>query len=168
MTAQIGSGIDTSEQALREYYTAHAREFETAGRVKARHIVVKTEAEAISLLGRLRRNADFAALAREHNIDASKEKSGDLGWVARGVMVKPFENALFSLQAGTIGPIVKTSFGFHIVKAEEIEKARAKPFETVSSDVRQKLIADGIAAARAALAKKHPITVNDAVLKSLR
>jgi parvulin-like peptidyl-prolyl isomerase len=168
MRADIAQRTDLGEAALRAYYTAHAGAFHAPARVRARHIVVRTENEAVSLLGRLKRNADFAALAREHNTDNTRASGGDLGWVARGVMVKPFEAALFSLRVGEVSPIVRTPFGFHLAKVEEIEAPRPKPFENVAADVRQQLLTAEIESVRDALAKAHPITVDTTVLKSIR
>jgi peptidyl-prolyl cis-trans isomerase C len=168
LRADIAARADLGERALREYYAAHAADFQAPSRVRARHIVVRTEAEAISLLGRLKRNADFAALAREHNTDNTRASGGDLGWVTRGVMVKPFEDALFSTQVGGVSPVVRTPFGFHLVRVEEIEAPRPKPYENVAADVRRHVLAAEIEAARSALAKTHTVAVDAAVLKSVR
>jgi peptidyl-prolyl cis-trans isomerase D len=66
--------------------------------------------------------ADFAALAKANSQDpGSKDNGGDLGWVDRGVMVKPFEDALFAMKAGEISGPVKTDFGYHVLQLREIK-----------------------------------------------
>jgi len=83
------------------------------------HILVKTEKEANAALERLKRGEKFANIAREVSICPSGKRGGDLGTFGRGKMVKEFEQAAFALQKGQISPIVKTKFGFHIIKRLE-------------------------------------------------
>lgn len=84
--------------------------------VKASHILVKTESEARKILGELKKGANFAKLAKQFSECPSKKKGGDLGWFGRGKMVREFEKAAFSLKKGEISDIVKTQFGYHIIK----------------------------------------------------
>lgn len=79
----------------------------------------KDREQAEALLKRLRAGEDFATLARQFSTDSSREKGGDLGWFGRGVMVPEFENVAFVLQRGQISNVVKTAFGYHIIKLEE-------------------------------------------------
>lgn len=97
--------------------------------VRARHILFKVEDEkedktikkqAQTVLKRTQTGEDFAALALEFSADPSKDNGGDLGWFPRGVMVKEFEEAVFALEPGAVGKeLVKSQFGYHIVKLEE-------------------------------------------------
>jgi peptidyl-prolyl cis-trans isomerase C len=161
--------LTLDEAALRRYYDANPREFETPGRVRARHIVVKTEAEATALLGKARRGADFAQLASANNIDSTRNKGGDLGLVARGAMVDIFDAALFSLKVGDIGPVIQTPYGFHIIKVESIEPPSRTPFGPgLAGDIRQRILRAEVLAWKAEIRKKHAVSVNEQVLKSLR
>jgi peptidyl-prolyl cis-trans isomerase C len=160
--------VPVDQAALQRYYDAHPREFENAGRIKARHIVVKTQEEAASLLGRLRRNADFAELAKANNIDTTRATGGELGWVSRGVMVPAFERALLALKIGEISPIVQTPYGFHIVKVDDIEAGTRKPFAAVAPEIRQRILQSAVESWKAELRQKHAVKVHDAVLNSLR
>jgi len=91
-----------------------------AEQVHARHILVKTEAEAKQVLARLRAGEDFAKVAQEVSTDTgSSAQGGDLGWVGRGVMVAPFELAAFSLGVGELSEPVRSQFGFHIIQVLE-------------------------------------------------
>lgn len=84
--------------------------------VKASHILVKTESEARKILEDLKKGADFAKLAKEKSQCPSKKRGGNLGWFGRGKMVPEFEKAAFSLKKGELSDIVKTQFGYHIIK----------------------------------------------------
>jgi peptidyl-prolyl cis-trans isomerase C len=84
----------------------------------ALHILVKREQEALDIEKKLERGADFATMAKKHSTCPSKKKGGDLGEFAKGDMVKPFDQAVFSSandKQRFIGP-VKTRFGYHIIK----------------------------------------------------
>jgi len=85
-------------------------------KVKASHILVKKRSEAAKILDELRAGADFRELAKKHSLCSSGKKGGDLGFFTRGKMVKEFEKAAFSLAKGELSGLVKTEFGYHIIK----------------------------------------------------
>ena len=85
-------------------------------KVHCAHILVKTEKEANIVLGRLKKGEKFANIAKEVSLCPSGKRGGDLGTFSRGRMVKEFEKAAFVLQKGQVSPIVKTKFGYHIIK----------------------------------------------------
>lgn len=87
-----------------------------SNQVHCAHILVKTEKEANSVMERLKKGESFSNIAKEVSICPSKNRGGDLGTFSRGKMIKEFENAAFVLQKGQISPIVKTKFGYHIIK----------------------------------------------------
>ncbi len=90
-------------------------------KVDAQHILVKTLEEANKVVERLDNGETFETLAKELSQDPSNaEKGGHLGFFSRGVMVKPFEDAAFSLGAGQISKPVETQFGFHIIKVNQV------------------------------------------------
>ena len=84
--------------------------------VKASHILVKTEAEAIALIKEIEAGKSFAQAAAEKSLCPSGRNGGDLGSFGRDVMVKPFEDAAFSLRVGEISKPVQTQFGWHIIR----------------------------------------------------
>ncbi len=88
-------------------------------KVHCAHILVKTEKEANSILERLKKGEKFSNIAKQVSLCPSGKKGGDLGAFSRGKMVKEFENAAFVLQKGQISSIVKTKFGYHIIKRLE-------------------------------------------------
>ncbi len=85
-------------------------------KVRASHILVKTEDEINDLVQKLADGADFAELAQEYSLCPSGRQGGDLGFFGKGMMVKPFEDAAFALEVGEVSAPVETQFGWHLVK----------------------------------------------------
>jgi len=88
-------------------------------KIHCAHILVKTEKDVNSILERLKKGEKFSKIAKDVSRCPSKKRGGDLGTFGRGQMVKEFENAAFALQKGEISGIVKTQFGYHIIKRLE-------------------------------------------------
>ncbi len=88
-------------------------------KVHCAHILVKTEHEAKAVLERLKQGEKFVNIAKEISLCPSGKRGGDLGSFSRGKMVKEFENAAFALQKGQVSPIIKTKFGYHLIKRLE-------------------------------------------------
>jgi len=83
------------------------------------HILVKTEKEAQTAMERLQRGEKFTNIAREISLCPSGKRGGDLGTFGRGRMVKEFEEAAFALQKGQLSSVVKTKFGYHLIRRLE-------------------------------------------------
>ncbi len=83
---------------------------------RASHILVKDRALAESILKRLKQGANFASLARQYSTCPSKSKGGDLGFFKEGDMVIPFEREVKRISVGSIGKVVATQFGYHVIK----------------------------------------------------
>ncbi len=83
---------------------------------KASHILVKEKGLAEELLKRIQKGASFSALAKEYSTCPSRSKGGDLGWFKPGAMVREFEEAVKKKSRGLITRVIKTQFGFHIIK----------------------------------------------------
>jgi len=83
------------------------------------HILVKTEKEAQAAVERLQKGEKFANVAKQISLCPSGKHGGDLGTFGRGRMVREFEQAAFVLQKGQVSPIVKTKFGYHIIRRLE-------------------------------------------------
>ena len=90
-----------------------------SNKVHCAHILVKTEKEVNKVLDRLKKGEKFSAIAKDVSLCPSKKRGGDLGTFSRGQMVKEFETAAFALDKGQISGIVKTQFGYHIIKRLE-------------------------------------------------
>ena len=130
-----------SDQQITEYYEDNLNTFRQEKEVKARHILFKltkdmseeeekkVKEKALSVLKMAREGKDFATLAKEYSEGPTREKGGDLGWFAKGRMVKPFEDAAFKMKKGEISDLVKTPFGYHIIKVEDIKEAHTKTLD---------------------------------------
>ena len=139
-------GIKISEKELKEYYDKNLGEFNEKESVHARHILVKTEAEAKSIINELKSlsgaklKSQFEALAKAKSTGPSGPKGGDLGYFAQGQMVPAFNDKVFSMKEGTItlSP-VKTQFGFHVIYLEDKKTAATRAFSEVKSFIEQRL-----------------------------
>jgi peptidyl-prolyl cis-trans isomerase C len=108
--------------------------------VRARHILVKTEQEAKDLVKQLKGGADFVELAKKSSDGPSAQTGGDLGYFARGQMVKPFEDAAFTLKAGEISAPVQTEFGWHVIKVEDKRNRPVPQFDEVKDQLVASLV----------------------------
>ena len=90
-----------------------------ADKIRCAHILVTKESQAKEILDKLAKGESFSKLAEEYSIDGTRKHGGDLGQFGRGVMVKEFEKAAFSLEKGQTSGIVRTQFGYHIIKRLE-------------------------------------------------
>jgi hypothetical protein len=142
------SGVSLSEESLRKYYEDHKAEF---SQNCLSHILVKTKAEADSILARLQGGEDFAEVARKTSIDTgSGAKGGDLGCNPRGVFVPEFDQAASELPIGKLSePPVQTQYGFHVILVKERKDAS---FESAREQARTALNAETQTAFREFLA----------------
>ncbi len=145
--------VTVSEDAMKSYYDSHLKDYELKERRKARHILIRVPegADNATVNERLKKakvilkeaqggEKDFSELARQYSEDTvSAEAGGDLGFFTRGMMVKPFEDKVFSMKEGEIAGPVRTRFGFHIIKLDKIEPARTKVFDEVKADIEKSL-----------------------------
>ena len=145
----LAKDIALDDGVVEAYYQRNRAQYDIPARRRARHILIRSQDGAgqndaqrkqiEDILGRLRKGADFAALAKEFSEDGSAAGGGDLGFFSRGQMVKPFEEAVFALTPGEISEVVETRFGFHIIKLEEIQSAHLKGLEEVRPAIEEKL-----------------------------
>lgn len=139
--------VTIAEKEISDFYELNQESFKNPKQIKARHILLKvspdasesekteTKEKALSLLKRLKDGEDFAALAKKYSQDPAASKGGDLGYFTRGQMVKPFEELAFSLKKGELGGPVKTQFGWHIIRVDDIKDATIKTFSEVRNQI---------------------------------
>ncbi len=141
--------VEPAEEELRKYYTEHEKEMVEPEAVKIRHILIKVESEKDDKDGlkkikdikvKLDKGGDFAALAAKYSDDkVSSERGGDIGLFMKGQMVKEFEDAAFKLNVGQISDVIKTKYGYHILRCDEKRLEQKKTFDEVKNYLKQYL-----------------------------
>jgi len=138
----VAGRIDPSDDELEGYFEAHISKYDRPEEIRASHILVNDEKVAEEVLAKLKDGADFAELAKEYSQDpGTKDKGGDLGWFSRGKMVPEFDDAAFALEEiGEVSDIVKTSYGYHIIKLTGRKPAHTPTLDEVKDQVRNDYI----------------------------
>lgn len=146
-----------TEEEIKGYYEANKNRFETEAAVKARHILVRPDPKAADaekakadarvkiddILKKVKGGAKFADLAKSFSQDpGSARQGGDLGWFQKGVMIKAFEEAAFTIDKGAVSGVVETEFGFHIIKVEDKKDGGFMPLEEAEPSIKQALAGD--------------------------
>ena len=148
---QIRQSVQISDDELKAIYQRNVEQYQVPNRVHVQHILFKTvgktdaEVEEIrkkaeDVLKQARKTGKFEDLAKKYSEDVSKEKGGDLGWIVQGQTVPEFEKAAFGLPKGAISDLIRTQYGFHIIKVLDRETAHTKPFEEVKDSIRAPLV----------------------------
>jgi peptidyl-prolyl cis-trans isomerase D len=152
-TSKIESGVQITQQELQAYYDQHRDQYRTPEQVKVSHILIKTplpgpdgkvdekgvqdaQRRAEGLLKQLKGGANFEDLAKKYSEDpGSAKQGGSLGWIGRGRTVPEFEKAAFSLPIGKISDLVKSSYGFHIIRVDAKQDAHMKTLDEVKDQI---------------------------------
>ncbi len=132
---------EVTPERIREVYNRAIALEEKREEIKARHILVKTEAEALDIINALKRGGDFISLAKERSTGPSGKNGGDLGFFTADQMVPPFSKAAYALRKGeTSDKPVQTQFGWHVIKVEDRRLAGARPFQELEPQIREQLV----------------------------
>ena len=146
--------VTIAEEEIRDYYESNPEKFKNPKTVQARHILIKAgqnakpeevesaRQKAEDVLKLVRDGQDFAALARQYSEGPTKTKGGDLGTFPREAMVKPFADKAFSMKAGDVSDPVRTRFGWHIIKVEQINPAKTLSLDEAREDIEKTLKTD--------------------------
>ena len=132
---------------IQRYYNANIQQYQTPEQIRASHILLKTEgkdeaavrAQAEAVLAQVKAGADFAELARKVSEDTSKEQGGDLDFFTRGRMVPEFENAAFAMAPGQTSDLVKSQFGFHIIRVTDKRAGSTRTLDEVRQQIQDQL-----------------------------
>ena len=152
-TGKIQAGIQVPQEALQAYYNQHRDQYRTAEQAKVSHILIKTplpgpdgkvdekgvaeaQRRAEDLLKQLKGGAKFEDLAKKYSEDpGSAKEGGSLGWIGKGRTVPEFEKVAFSLPKGQISDLVKSSYGFHIIRVDDRQDAHMKTLDEVKDQI---------------------------------
>jgi len=133
---KVEADSQVSDAELTKFYEQNKEKFKTGEQLKASHILVKTEKEAKDILSQLKAGASFEELAKKSSVDSSAAKGGDLGWFGKGSMVPAFEKAALGLKEGQVSDVVKSDFGYHIIKLTGKRPAGVRPFDEVKDQIK--------------------------------
>ncbi len=139
---QLRLRANISQDQVRAYYAEHIDRYKLPDRAHVAHILFKTvgktdaEAEEVrkkaeDVVKKAKAGANFGDLAKQYSDDTSKDKGGDLDWIVRGQTVPEFEQAAFNLPIGSVSDVVKTQYGFHIIKVIDRQMARTQTLDEV-------------------------------------
>jgi peptidyl-prolyl cis-trans isomerase D len=141
--------VQPTDTEIKDYYLLHQEDYKEPEKIRARHILFRippkaktSDIQAIQkraemVLELAHKGEDFAELARKYSEDSTASKGGDLGYFTREDMVKPFSDSAFSLEKGEISDLVRSRFGLHIIKVEDIKEESIKPLAEVKESVIQ-------------------------------
>jgi peptidyl-prolyl cis-trans isomerase D len=159
---------------IAESYKQNSAKYDKKKRIRARHILVKTEPNAPKeaddaakkkiedLAARVKKGEDFAKLAEQNSDDpGSKDRGGDLGYFGEHLMAKPFDDAAFKMKAGELSEPVKTQFGWHLIKVDEVQEPEVISLQKATPDIARDLL-------EAELAQKLADAKAQEVLKKLQ
>lgn len=140
LEAETSPKRPVSDEGVEQYYNQHKDQYLIQERVKASHILLSTEEEAKTVLDELKAGADFGEMAKKYSKDLTKDRGGDLGYFQRGQMIPEFEKVCFELAPGQMSSIVKTRFGYHIIKVTDKLPSKYKELSEVKEKIRTRLI----------------------------
>lgn len=129
--AEVEKKVAVEEAELRDYYEKNKDKFVVPETFKASHILVKSEEKAKEVMAKLSGGESFEELARTESIDLTNRRGGDIGYFKKGQLVPEFEKACLELEVDQVSPIVKTSFGYHIIKLTDKKPSELKKFEDI-------------------------------------
>lgn len=129
-----------SDEELKKFYEENKDKFKTGDQVKASHILVKSEKEAKDVLAQLKAGGNFEELAKKLSTDGAASKGGDLGWFSKGSMIPEFEKVAFAMKENETSGVVKTKFGYHIIKLTGKRAAGERTFDDVKEQIKASML----------------------------
>lgn len=138
---KVLTSISLTEEEKKAFFEANKDKFNKPETATAKHILVETEEQANDLLNKIKANeVSFEDAAAEHSTCPSKEAGGNLGSFPRGQMVPEFEEAVFNMEKGEVVGPVKTQFGYHLIKLEDLNKGGESEYEEVKNEIERTLM----------------------------
>lgn len=163
--AAMSRDIEVSDEELKNAYEQVKKQAERT-EYKARHILVKDEAEAKKLIKELDKKADFAELAKKHSLGPTAKNGGELEWFDQSQMVEPFANAVAAMKPGNYSKEpVQTQFGWHVIKLEETRMAEPPAFEDIKPQLTAMVQRQKIGEQLIAMRDKAMVELNEDIVK---
>jgi len=169
--AEVEDKLKVDEAEIGRFYDEHKGNFKTRELWRASHILVSTEEEAKAVEAQLAAGAPFEELAKKHSIDATASRLGDVGYFRKGQVAPEFERVCFELKVGETSGIVKTQFGYHIIRLTDKRGQSVEPLENVRVAIETELKKQKRSALFDELSermkKKYGVEVMEGALKQL-
>ena len=160
-------GPKITEAEIKAVYDDESKKLTDTERVRARHILVASEKEAIAIEAKIKKGDKFEDLAKQYSLDGSKDYGGDLGYFTAPEMVPAFSTAAFALKKGDVSEPIKTDFGWHIIRLEDRKQGAAQPYDQVKSAIRNVLVRQKVQDTLAGLKDKAKVEIVDPDLKKV-
>ena len=168
---KVETESQVSDADLQKFYEQNKDKFKTGDQIKASHILVKDEKAAKDILAQIKAGGNFEELAKKNSVDSSASKGGDLGWFGKGSMVPVFEKAAMALKEGQVSDVVKSDFGFHIIKLTGKRAAGVRPLEEVKDQIKGAIMPSKqqeiFQKIKEELKKSAKVTIKEDVLKGM-
>ena len=139
---EILDKIKVDDEEVLEYYEQNKDSFTEKEQVHLYNILLETEKEAQDVLEQLKAGGDFNEIAIEKSTGPSATQGGDLGYLTKGTIIPEIEEVVFALELEELSEVIKTDFGFHILKITEKKPETVKTLEEVKEDIVQTLLPD--------------------------
>jgi parvulin-like peptidyl-prolyl isomerase len=168
----VSPNIEITEQDIQSFYRQNPELFSHPEQVRARQILIRTEAEAAEILTRILTGTSFIDMARAHSIAPEAQKGGDLGYFGRGQMPRVVEDACFALDVRQTSDIIKSDYGYHLFFIENRRAAAVTPLNNARAEIVGKLREEKLDAAWpafiASLKASAQIEINEPMLASIK
>ena len=169
MEREILDKVEVKDEEISEYYEQNKDSFTEKEQVHLYNILLETEEEAQDVLEQLKAGKDFSEIAKEKSTGPSAAQGGDLGYLSKGTIIPEIEEVVFALELEELSEVIKTDFGFHILKITEKKTETIKVLEEVKEDIIQTLLPDKQKVAfenlLEELKSKSEIEINEELLK---
>ena len=162
---EVDSKVTVSASEAKFFYEEHKDEFKSPQLWRASHILVADENQARALLNELAKGAKFEDLAKANSVDATAARGGDIGYFRMGQLVPDFEKACMKLEVGQTSDVVRTQFGYHIIKLTDRKEEGTEPFEkaapAIEDILKKKRRGELFEQMVAALKKKYDVSIKE-------
>ncbi len=161
--------ISITAEKIKSYYNEHKETFVRPEMVRVYQILLPTKDQAKKVLAEINRGVSFQDMARAHSISPDKDKGGDLGFVAKGILTEALDRTIFKLKEGKISPVVKSGYGYHLFLVTEKKPASKPDLSRVAKTIRKRLKEEKLeqvyGAWLAKLRSRYEVEVNENLLE---
>ena len=151
-----------NDEAIQKYYDENIGSAKGNVEVRARHILLETEEDALAVVEEIESGGNFEQLARDRSTGPSAPAGGDLGYFTRDAMVAPFAEAAFAMAVGEVSEPVQTRFGWHVIKVEDRRETAPPPLEQVRDEITRQLFRQVVQNAISGEREKSEVVLYDA------